>query len=129
MTQTSRPLAVVTGASSGIGYELAKLCAQKGYDLLIASDEAAIRDCAQQFRQLGAATEAVEADLSTIEGVDKLYAALHDRPVAALLKSTARCPHRVRQRRSNCGFASPEYGKSPLRRCRTPVSRAQRRPT
>ena len=85
MSETPRPLAVVTGASSGIGYELAKLCAQKGYDLLIASDEAAIRDCAQQFRQLGAVTQAVEADLSTLDGVDKLCAAIDGRPVAVLL--------------------------------------------
>src|SRR5471032_3396436 len=35
---TSRPLAVVTGASSGIGRELAVLCAQNGYDLVIAAD-------------------------------------------------------------------------------------------
>ena len=34
----SRPLAVVTGASSGIGYELARLCAENGFDLVIAAD-------------------------------------------------------------------------------------------
>src|SRR5436305_1296612 len=41
MDETSRRLAVVTGASTGIGYELAKQCARHGFDLLIAADEAA----------------------------------------------------------------------------------------
>jgi uncharacterized protein len=39
MTQSPRPLALVTGASTGIGYELAKCCAQRGFDLVIAADE------------------------------------------------------------------------------------------
>lgn len=85
MPDTSRPLAIVTGASTGIGYELAKLCAQNGYDLLIAADQAAIRDAAKEFGALGAAVDAVEVDLATIEGVDKLYAAVKGRPVGALL--------------------------------------------
>jgi short-subunit dehydrogenase len=85
MPDTSRPLAIVTGASTGIGYELAKLCAQNGYDLLIAADQAAIRDAAKDFESLGAAVDAVEADLATIEGVDKLYAAIKGRSVGALL--------------------------------------------
>jgi short-subunit dehydrogenase len=85
MPQTSKPLAVVTGASVGIGYELAKLCAQNGYDLLIAADQAAIRDAAKDFEALGAAVDAVEVDLATTEGVDQLYAAIKGRPVDALL--------------------------------------------
>jgi short-subunit dehydrogenase len=85
MPDTSRPLAIVTGASTGIGYELAKLCAQNGYDLLIAADQAAIHDAGKDFESLGANVEAVEADLATIEGVDKLYAAVKGRPVGALL--------------------------------------------
>jgi uncharacterized protein len=85
MPDTSRPLAIVTGASAGIGYELAKLCAQNGYDLLIAADQAAIHEAAKEFQALGAAVDAVEADLATIEGVDKLYAAIKSRPVGALL--------------------------------------------
>ncbi|MBD2746503.1 SDR family NAD(P)-dependent oxidoreductase [Microvirga sp. BT688] len=85
MPDTSRPLAIVTGASTGIGYELAKLCAQNGYDLLIAADQAAIRDAAKDFEALGAAVDALEVDLATIEGVDKLYAAVKGRPVGALL--------------------------------------------
>jgi short-subunit dehydrogenase len=85
MTQDNRPLAIVTGASAGIGYELAKLCAEHGYDLVIAADQAKIVHAAQDFRALGANVEALEVDLATLEGVDRLYAAAKGRPVEALL--------------------------------------------
>jgi uncharacterized protein len=85
MPETAKPFAIVTGASSGIGYELAKLCAQNGYDLLIAADRAAIHDAAKEFQTLGAKVEAVEVDLSTPEGVDELYLAAKGRLVDALL--------------------------------------------
>ena len=90
MPDSARPLAVVTGASTGIGYELAKICAQEGHDLLIAADEPAIHTAATEFRGLGAYVDAVEADLATVEGVDRLYAAIHGRPVAALLANAGR---------------------------------------
>jgi short-subunit dehydrogenase len=85
-----RPLAVVTGASAGIGYELAKCCAQNGFDLVVCADEPAIDDAAAQFRAVGCSADAVQADLSTTEGVDKLYAALSGRPVEALLANAGR---------------------------------------
>ena len=85
MALTERPLAVVTGASAGIGYELAKLCAQNGFDLVVAADQPKIVHAAQDFRMLGADAEPIETDLATIEGVDRLYDAIGDRPVAALL--------------------------------------------
>ena len=85
MTSDTRPLAIVTGASAGIGYELAKCCAQQGFDLLVAADQSAIHDAAQDFRALGAAVEAIEADLATLNGVDRLYATTKGRPVDALL--------------------------------------------
>ena len=70
MAQETRSLALVTGASTGIGYELAKTCAENGFDLLVAADEPKIAEAAQDFRKLGATVEAVEADLATLEGVD-----------------------------------------------------------
>ena len=66
--------AVVTGASSGIGLELAKCAAKDGYDLLIAADRP-LGDSASQLRALGAEVQTLEVDLSTAEGVDKLVEA------------------------------------------------------
>jgi uncharacterized protein len=85
MATDTRPLAIVTGASAGIGYELAKECARNGFDLLVAADQPKIHEAAAEFRTLGAAVEAVEADLATLEGVDRLYATAKGRPVDALL--------------------------------------------
>jgi len=81
----SKPFAIVTGASSGIGFELAAICAQEGFDLLVAADRPKIHEAAEHFRGLGAATNVVEADLATIEGVDALWEAAAGRPVDALL--------------------------------------------
>ncbi|UPK31354.1 SDR family NAD(P)-dependent oxidoreductase [Bradyrhizobium sp. 195] len=78
-------LAVVTGASTGIGLELARCCAQVGLNLVIAADEPAIERVAVDLRRLGGSVEPVETDLATTEGVDKLCAAVEDRPIDALL--------------------------------------------
>lgn len=64
---------VVTGASSGIGLELARLAAQDGSDLVIVSDGPDIEEAAVQLRLLGVNVEAVQADLATPDGVDALY--------------------------------------------------------
>ncbi|HEY0375876.1 MAG TPA: SDR family NAD(P)-dependent oxidoreductase [Pyrinomonadaceae bacterium] len=85
MTSNPRQFAIVTGASSGIGYELARLCAEQGFNLLIAADRPEINQAAEDFRRLGVEVEAVEVDLSTTEGVDRLYSAAEGRPVDALL--------------------------------------------
>lgn len=83
--ETNRQFAIITGASSGIGLELARLCAQHGYDLLVAADDPAIHRAADEFRGLGADVTVVETDLATIGGVDELYAAAGGRRVDALL--------------------------------------------
>jgi uncharacterized protein len=85
MTTNARPLAVITGASAGIGFELAKLCAESGFDLIVAADQGKIREAAEEFRRRGASVDAIEADLATLDGVDRLYAALGGRAVDALL--------------------------------------------
>lgn len=90
MLDKTRKLAVVTGASTGIGYELAKVCAKNGFDLIIAADEAEIENAAKSLRMDGVGVEAVQADLAVIDGVDKLYKAIGDRPVDALLANAGR---------------------------------------
>jgi short-subunit dehydrogenase len=84
MNASPRPLAIVTGASSGIGLELARVCARNGFDLLIAADRPL--DAAEsELRALGADVQSVAADLATKQGVDALCAAIKGRPVEALL--------------------------------------------
>src|SRR5690348_14822341 len=92
MADGKRLLAVVTGASTGIGFELAKQCAQNGFDLVIAADEPAIHNAGEMLKSHGTAVEAVEADLATRQGVDRLYEATMalGRPVDALLANAGR---------------------------------------
>ena len=85
MTSTNRPLALVTGASTGIGFELARLCAEHGAELLIAADEPEIEDAAEKLRSLGASVTAVQCDLATLEGVDQLLSKAEGRHVDYLL--------------------------------------------
>ena len=83
-------LAVVTGASSGIGLELARCCAAKGFNLVIAADEPEIEAAADTLRREGVEVRAVQADLSTLDGVDKLMAAIEGRAVDCLLANAGR---------------------------------------
>jgi short-subunit dehydrogenase len=71
-------LAVITGASTGIGKEIAKIAAGEGYDLIIVADEP----------QIDAA--AGEADLSSFEGNDRLLAACGGRPIDVLVANAGR---------------------------------------
>ena len=81
----SKGFAVVTGASTGIGYELAKCCVEDGYDVLICADEPEIERAAEGLRTGGGRVETVQADVGTAEGIEALMSAIGDRPVDALL--------------------------------------------
>ena len=82
--------AIVTGASTGIGLELAICCARAGFDLLIAADEPGIENAAANLRELGVTVDALQTDLATAEGVDRLYEAIGVRTVDALLANAGR---------------------------------------
>src|SRR4051794_13457997 len=83
---SGRPLALVTGASSGIGLELARQFAQHGFDLVVAAENPEIEQAASELRTLGAAVTPVQADLATYEGCEQLYTSAQTlgRPVEAL---------------------------------------------
>ncbi len=85
-TQNTRQFAVITGASSGIGYELARQCIDHGFDVLLcAEDQVKLQEAARTLSASdGVTVQTVVADLATREGVEKLFAAIA-RPVDALL--------------------------------------------
>src|SRR4051812_13722071 len=84
-SRESRPLAVVTGASSGIGYELARQFAQHGFDLLICAEDTGITEAAKTVAD-GGLVESLQVDLANHDGVEKLYAKIQSlgRPVEAI---------------------------------------------
>lgn len=90
MEEQTRPLALVTGASTGIGQELAKCCAKHGFDLLIVAEEDKIHEAGAELRALGVRVDTVQADLARSEGIDQLLSSLGDRPVDALLANAGR---------------------------------------
>ena len=76
MEETTKPLALITGASSGIGLELAKLFAASGHDLVIvAEDRPGLEAAAAELRQIDGVgmIQIVEADLSRQESAQKVY--------------------------------------------------------
>src|SRR3982751_3332936 len=77
MTSSTNEFAVVTGASSGIGFELARQFAEHGYDLLITAEDEAIEEAAAALRRDGQnQVTAVRADLARFEGGEEVYAAI-----------------------------------------------------
>jgi short-subunit dehydrogenase len=90
MLDATKPLAVVTGASTGIGYELARQCAGNGFNLIVVADEQKIQQAGEELRKTGVAVEVVEADLATSEGVKKLVERIGGRSVDALLANAGR---------------------------------------
>ena len=82
--------AIITGASTGIGFELATLAAKDGYDILVVADEPLVEAAAADFKQFGTDVQSVEADLSTFEGVDRLLAAAGGRQIDLLCANAGR---------------------------------------
>jgi short-subunit dehydrogenase len=87
MTETStKLLALVTGASSGIGFELAKQFAEHDFDLFLCAEDAGLESAAAELRASSEAdVRTLRADLSTYDGVEELYAAVaaDGRPLGA----------------------------------------------
>jgi uncharacterized protein len=85
VTESSRPLALVTGASSGIGLELARQFAEHGFDLVIAAEDAELDAAAAELQAAGAAVSPVRADLTKYDDVELLWKAVQGsgRPLAA----------------------------------------------
>ena len=81
-TPTSK-LALVTGGSTGIGFELAKIAAQDGYDLVIGADTP-LDDAQQSLGALGVKVVPVACDLATRQGVENFLAAIGGRPIDLL---------------------------------------------
>ncbi len=69
-------LAVVTGASSGIGYNLAKVFAENGFDLIIDANDDRLSKAAADFQALGVKVTAVGADLATYDGCKQFWQAV-----------------------------------------------------
>jgi len=87
-----KPLAVVTGASSGIGLELAKQFAANGFDLVVAAEDGELADATGELQGMGAEVESVQVDLAEPRGVEELAARVNatGRPVQALALNAGR---------------------------------------
>ncbi|HEV7433948.1 MAG TPA: SDR family NAD(P)-dependent oxidoreductase [Pseudorhizobium sp.] len=90
--ETGNGLAVVTGASTGIGFELAKCAAQEGYDLAIAADEPRIQEAAVKLREFSVQVEAMQVDLATRDGVRRFVDGIASlgRPIDLLMANAGR---------------------------------------
>jgi short-subunit dehydrogenase len=86
MNVSDRQLAVVTGASSGIGFELAKVFAEEGFDLIVAAEDEELDSACGELNQVGRVVDSLRVDLSRPEGVEALYEKItaDGRPIDAL---------------------------------------------
>ncbi|WP_277983298.1 SDR family NAD(P)-dependent oxidoreductase [Sphingomonas faeni] len=70
---SQRPLAIVSGGSSGIGLELAKQFAANGFDIALSASSDRVQSAAEELRALGAEAYPHQADASTFEGVEDFW--------------------------------------------------------
>lgn len=86
MAKFVRPLAAVTGASAGIGYELAKVFAMNGFDVIVVAEDESIHEVPSQLVKYHVEAESVQADLSKRKGVLKFYEKIKSmgRPLEAI---------------------------------------------
>jgi short-subunit dehydrogenase len=91
-TTTGRPLALVTGASTGIGFELARQFADHGFDLIITAHDDRLEEARRDLQARGGTVEAVRVDLAAPDGVDELWrrVGLTTRPLAAAALNAGR---------------------------------------
>ena len=83
-SQANRPLALVTGASSGIGYNLARIAAENGYDLIVAADRP-LDEAVLDFESLGATVQSVQVELASREGVDEFLRLAEGRTIDVVM--------------------------------------------
>jgi short-subunit dehydrogenase len=89
-----RPLALVTGGSHGIGYELARRFAEHGYDLVVVCSGARLDEAALELAELGAEVRVSPVDLSVDREVQRLWSAVRglERPIEVVAVTTQHPP-------------------------------------
>lgn len=91
MNVIRRKLAVVTGAATEVGLELARLCARQGFDLIITAEEALVHDAAEELGLMGVTCRSVQCDLASSPGFASLMAVIAsgERPVDFLFANAS----------------------------------------